>query len=73
MKCILTTEMQNELFRAAYTEILSEAQTQAECESYEMEDYEFADYLEIRSFIWESEEKEYMFLIYADMNFVARR
>lgn len=49
IESILSEEMLEEIFRGAYQEILSEAKFCAECECYELNDYEFSEDLEVDS------------------------
>lgn len=49
IESILSEEMLEEIFRGAYQEILSQAKFCAECECYELNDYEFSEDLEVDS------------------------
>lgn len=108
---ILSKDMLNQIFRGAYSEMVSDAQRHIECECFEFEDYEEIEKLDIESInidhisdfftplkisrdsllisteivakvsghaevfdeensVWDSEDREYIFSSFADVDFV---
>ena len=108
---ILSKDMLNQIFRGAYSEMVSDAQSHIECECFELEDYEEIEELDIESInidhisdlftplkisrdsllisteivakvsghaevfdeensVWDSEDREYIFSSFADVDFV---